>query len=103
MLFRSNGKIHSLKRRVVWTGLKTFDEVIHSEANAISQLASSTESGIGAFLFCTHAACLQCSKIIYSSGIKTVYYKHDYRLNDGIQFLQKCGIEVFKYEDNRIY
>lgn len=79
-----------------WRGLKTFDEVIHSEANAISQLASSTESGVGAVLFCTHAPCLQCSKIIYSSGIKTVYYKNDYRLNDGIEFLRKCGIDVFK-------
>lgn len=84
-----------------WRGLKTYDEVIHSEANAISQLASSTESGVGAILFCTHAPCLQCSKIIYSSGIKTVYYKNDYRLNDGIQFLQKCGIEVFKFKEEK--
>ena len=82
----------------VWTGLKTYDEVVHSESNAIGQLASSTESGIGAILVCTHSPCLQCSKIIYSSGIKAVYYKNEYRSNDGIQFLQKCGVEVIKYE-----
>jgi dCMP deaminase len=79
-----------------WKGLKTFDEVIHSEANAVSRLASSTESGIGAILFCTHSPCLQCSKIIYGAGITSVYYKHDYRKNDGIEFLRKCGIEVLK-------
>ena len=59
----------------------------------------STESGIGAILFCTHSPCLQCSKIIYSSGIKTVYYKNEYRSNDGIEFLKKCGVEVIKYEE----
>lgn len=81
-----------------WKGLKTFDEVIHSEANAVSRLASSTESGIGAILFCTHSPCLQCSKIIYGAGITSVYYKHDYRLNDGIEFLKRCGIKVIQYE-----
>lgn len=81
----------------VWEGLKTYDEVVHSEANAISQLASSAESGIGAVLFCTHSPCLQCSKIIYSSGIRSVYYKNEYRSDDGIQFLKKCGVEVIKY------
>ena len=80
----------------MWEGLKTFDEVIHSEANAISRLASSTESGVGAALFCTHSPCLQCSKIIYGAGITSVYYKHNYRLNDGIEFLKKCGISVTK-------
>lgn len=84
-------------KTIVWSGLKTYDETIHSEANAISQLASSTESGIGAILICTHSPCLQCSKIIYSSGIKAVYYKNEYRSNDGIQFLTKCGVEVIKY------
>ena len=82
-----------------WRGLKTYDEVIHSEANAISQLASYTESGIGATLFCTHSPCLQCAKIIYGSGIRIVYYKTEYRSNDGIQFLTKCGVDVIKYEE----
>lgn len=83
-----------------WRGLKTYDEVIHSEANAISRLARSTESGIDAILFCTHSPCVQCSKIIYSAGIKTVYYKTEYRSSDGIQFLKKCGVNVIKYEEN---
>ena len=85
-----------VKNNQVYAGYKTFDEVIHSEANAIGQLASSTESGIGASLFCTHNPCLQCSKIIYSSGIKTVYYKHEYRCDSGIVFLKECGVEIIK-------
>ena len=87
--FIFNGKIE-------WKGLRTYDELIHSEANAISQLASSTESGVGASIICTHSPCLQCAKIIYSSGIKELYYKNEYRSTDGIQFLQKCGVKVYK-------
>lgn len=82
-----------------YKGLKTYDELIHSEANAISQLARSTESGIGATIICTHSPCLQCAKIIYSSGIETVYYKNEYRCNDGIEFLRKCGVTIYKIEE----
>ena len=82
-----------------YKGLKTYDELIHSEANAISQLARSTESGIGATIICTHSPCLQCAKIIYSSGIETVYYKNEYRSNDGIEFLRKCGVNIIKIEE----
>jgi len=81
-----------------WKTLKTYEGVIHSEANAISRLARSTESGIGAVLFCTHSPCLQCSKLIYGAGIKTVYYKEPYRCSSGISFLKRCGIEIIKYE-----
>jgi dCMP deaminase len=95
--FVGQGKHINVDDLFIWKGLKTFDETIHSEANAISQLASSTESGIGATLFCTHSPCLQCSKIIYGSGIKVVYYDKDYRCSTGIDFLEKCDIEVIKY------
>jgi len=78
--------------------LKTKDEVIHAEANAISKLAKSGDSGLGADLFCTHAPCIQCAKIVYGAGVKKVFYRNAYRDNNGIDFLQKCGIEVEKVD-----
>lgn len=80
-----------------FVGLKTNDSVIHSEQNAIARLAFSHESGENAIMFCTHSPCHNCSKIIYSSGIKQLYYKTDYRSNDGLIFLSQCNIEVIKY------
>jgi len=74
--------------------LKTKDEVIHAEANAILKLARDGESGNGASLFCTHAPCLHCAKLIYGAGISSVYYRNAYRNNDGIDFLNKCNINV---------
>jgi dCMP deaminase len=76
--------------------LKTKDEVIHAEANAISKLARDGERGLGSVLFCTHAPCVQCAKLIYGAGIKKVYYRNFYRDDDGIDFLTKCEIEVEK-------
>ena len=81
-----------------WVGDKTKPEVIHAEANAIAKLARSQESGQDATMFITHAPCIECSKIIYSSGITTVYYKNEYRDTFGVEFLIKCGVEVIKVD-----
>lgn len=78
---------------------RTKDEVIHAEANAIAKLARDGESGSGADLFCTHAPCVQCAKIIYGAGILKVYYKNTYKNDDGIKFLEKCNIEVEKVNE----
>jgi len=75
---------------------KTKDEVIHAEANAIIKLARDGESGNGASLFCTHAPCIHCAKLIHGAGIKTVYYRESYRDTLGLDFLEKCNIEVKK-------
>jgi len=80
--------------------LKTKDEVIHAEANSILKLARDGESGNGSSLFCTHAPCVHCAKLIYGAGINSVYYRESYRDNDGIDFLQKCKINVKKIDIN---
>lgn len=79
-------------------GLKTRPEVLHAETNAIAKLARSTESGVNATMFITHSPCLDCAKLIYQSGIGTVFYRDSYRSEDGIQFLQKSGVKVEQIE-----
>ena len=71
-------------------------EVLHAETNAIAKLARSNESGLGSTMFVTHAPCLDCAKLVYQSGISTVYYRNSYRDEDGIQFLQKASVWVEK-------
>lgn len=75
---------------------KTKPEVIHAEANAIAKLARGNESGDGSMMFLTHAPCIDCAKQIYTAGIKKVYYQNSYRDTQGIDFLEKCGIDVVK-------
>jgi len=74
--------------------LESKPEVLHAESNAIAKLARSNESGEDATLFVTHSPCLECSKLIYQSGITTLYYKHEYRSQDGVEFLKKSKINV---------
>jgi len=76
--------------------LTTKPEVLHAETNAIAKLAKSTESGMGATMFITHAPCLDCAKLIYQSGINHVLYRNSYRSDDGIKFLEKAKVKVEK-------
>ena len=78
--------------------LKTKDEVIHAEANAIAKLARDGESGNGSVMFCTHAPCVQCAKLIYGAGISKLFYRDAYRDNNGLDFLTATGVEVIPYK-----
>jgi dCMP deaminase len=73
---------------------KTKSITIHSESNALMKIARSTESSEGATLFCTHAPCIDCAKLIYQSGISSVYYRDTYRETTGVEFLEKSGVTV---------
>ena len=85
--------VFSIDKRIEF---RTKDEVIHAEANAISKLARSNDSGLGSDMFISHAPCVHCAKLIYGAGISKVYYRNSYRDTDGIDFLTKCNIEVEK-------
>jgi len=78
--------------------LVTKQEVLHAETNAIAKVSASTESSEGATMFCTHAPCINCAKLIYQSGINSLYYRNTYRDTSGIEFLEKSGVSVTKYE-----
>ena len=77
--------------------LKTKPEVLHAESNAVAKLAKSSESGLGATMFVTHAPCIDCAKLVYQSGIATVYYKNSYRSTQGVLFLEKSGVELIHH------
>lgn len=76
--------------------LVSLDEVLHAESNAITKACKSTISTEGATIYCTHACCIHCAKLIVQSGIERFVYINDYRDFSGIKFLQDCGIEVVK-------
>jgi dCMP deaminase len=76
--------------------LKTKPEVLHAESNAVSKLAKSSNSGLNADIFITHAPCIDCAKLILQSGIRRVYYGTQYRDDYGVKFLQTSGVEVNK-------
>lgn len=68
--------------------------VLHAEQNVLVKMAKSTESIEGAEIFCTHSPCPECSKLLAQSGIKKVYYKHKYRITEGLDVLSQLGVET---------
>jgi dCMP deaminase len=68
--------------------------VLHAEANAITKLARSSNNSEGATIYITASPCIECAKLIIQAGIKRVVYGEKYRLTDGIELLQRAGIEV---------
>ena len=74
--------------------LKTKPEVLHAETNALAKIAKSTNSSDGASMFITHAPCIDCAKLVYQSGINSVYYRNSYKNTDGLDFLKKCNIKI---------
>ena len=74
--------------------LQTKREVLHAETNAIAKVSKSTNSSDGATLYVTHAPCIDCAKLVYQSGINSVFYRNSYRDTSGVIFLQECGIKV---------
>lgn len=72
--------------------------VLHAEANAITKVAKSGNSSLGATLYVTASPCIECSKLIIQAGIKRVVYKDEYRLTDGVDLLRRAGVEVEKVD-----
>ncbi len=72
--------------------------VLHAESNAIAKVARSTQSCEGSTLYITYSPCRECSKLILQSGIIRVVYLEEYRDRQGLDLLQKAGIDIKKIE-----
>ena len=68
--------------------------VLHAEANAITKITRSNNNSDGATLYVTASPCIECAKLIIQAGIKRVVYAEKYRLTDGIDLLERAGVEV---------
>jgi dCMP deaminase len=73
---------------------KTKPYVLHAEANAITKVAKSNNSSEGATLYITTSPCMECAKLIIQAGIRRVVFCDSYHSKEGVELLQKAGIEV---------
>lgn len=74
--------------------------VLHAEANAITKVARSNNSSEGATLYITDSPCIECAKLIIQAGIRRVVYSRMYRIVDGLELLERAGIECVRLELN---
>ncbi|MCU0359153.1 MAG: dCMP deaminase family protein [Bacteroidia bacterium] len=77
---------------------------LHAEQNAILYAAKNNISLNGCTLYITLSPCIACARVIYTVGIKKVYYLHSYaafkaiKAEEGVDFLKRFGVEVVQYQ-----
>ena len=76
--------------------------VLHAEANAISKVAKSNNSSMGATMYITASPCIECAKLIIQAGISRVVYSEEYRSSEGVDLLRRAGVNVDKVEETTI-
>jgi dCMP deaminase len=71
---------------------------VHAEQNAIADAARRGVSLYGATAYISHFPCINCAKLLASSGIRVIKYHRDYR-NDPLagDLLKEAGVTVIKY------
>lgn len=75
---------------------RTKPYVLHAEANAITKVAKSNNSSLGATLYVTASPCIECAKLIIQAGIVRVVFCEDYHSEEGVELLRRAGIEIVK-------
>lgn len=73
--------------------------VLHAEANAITKVARSTNNARNATLYLTLSPCKECSKLVHQIGIKRLVYMEAYKDGEGLNFLEKAGVEVVQIQN----
>ncbi len=77
---------------------------LHAEQNAILYASKNNVTIEGATLYVTLSPCISCARVIFTTGIKKVYFLKSYSefkglANDeGVDFLRKFGVEVVQYK-----
>ena len=62
---------------------------LHAEQNAIADCAKRGVSCYKADAYITHYPCVNCMKILCASGIQNIYYIHDYKNDDLVQYFKE--------------
>lgn len=76
---------------------------LHAEQNAILYAVKNNMSIEGTTLYVTLSPCIACARVIFSTGIRKVFYKNSYAeykkipTDEGVEFLKKFGVEVIRY------
>lgn len=76
---------------------------LHAEQNAILYASKNNVAVEGSTLYVTLSPCIACARVIFTVGIKKVFYKHSYAkykgiaVDEGVEFLKKFGVDVQQF------
>lgn len=81
----------------------TDPRVIHAEANAFDKMQDEGVATKGSIVFLTDSPCIECAKRLYGANVGAVIYENEYRIMDGVDFLNDAGIDTFMLIDNTLW
>ena len=76
---------------------------LHAEENAILYAVKNGANLEGATLYTTLSPCLPCARLIFSAGVKHVFYLNSYAeykglpSDEGVDFLNRFGVSAIKF------
>jgi dCMP deaminase len=76
---------------------------LHAEENAILYAVKNGARLEGATLYTTLSPCIACARLIFSAGIKQVYFDKSYAefkglaSDEGVDFLNRFGVNTVKF------
>ena len=56
-----------------------YQYIIHAEINAVCQAACSGEDISGYICICTLSPCINCLRVLWQCGIRTIYFRDEYK------------------------
>src|SRR3954469_16389550 len=77
---------------------------LHAEQNAILYATKNNVAMQDATLYVTLSPCIACARVIFTVGIKKVFYMNSYAAykglatDEGVEFLRRFGVEVIQYQ-----
>lgn len=77
---------------------------LHAEQNAILYATKNNISLQDTTLYVTLSPCIACARVIFTTGIKKVFYINSYAQfkgltsDEGVDFLKRFGVEVIHYK-----
>jgi dCMP deaminase len=77
---------------------------LHAEQNAILYAAKNNVNMQDTTLYVTLSPCISCARVIFTTGIKKVFFKHSYAdfkglaSDEGVDFLKRFGVEVIRFK-----
>jgi dCMP deaminase len=75
---------------------------LHAEQNAILYATKNNVSLQDTTLYVTLSPCIACARVIFTIGIKKVFFKDSYAryknlpVDEGVEFLRRFGVEVIQ-------
>ncbi len=67
---------------------------IHAEINAIAQAARNGASIRDAAIYVTHTPCIHCFKVLINTGVRTIYFEKEYKLDTLKELLSHTSVTL---------